>query len=742
MKTIQIDTRRTERINVIIQQRQRFASRIERDKANLEACKLALVNLKQYQSEFQENGVDAASAKRLREIDFGIINQIDRILNLLEKMRSRCSRSTINIAVVGYARQGKSRLLQSLTGLSNQVIPDGGEGYCTGTLSKIIHQPRLQKAVAKVNFYSATEFQNQVLAPYYETLGLGQKPITVEEFARTPPPALPLEKKDSEFDKARYGHLRKDYYSNIAKYRHLLNSPTVEIAESQIPQYVTQDAKNETGEKIVNYLAVKEVEISCSFPYEDIGQICLLDLPGLGDTNLIEAERLIKILSEEADFILFVRRPEANAVWGEAHLKLYQIARNALSNFPLTKCSFMILNRTKHGVEGGDNSYRCHKLQAELKNTPIRVANCIIADCSDSQETFAEVLEPILDYLVENVESIETEYRRDCEQQLDILHQNIGIELDKASLALTRYGDGDLLFEQLFEQFWRKLTNDLEKLLAELKENRNSLDGDFEERVKNAIQRCRTDLGIPTSSEEVAERRHLFGSYNTAYNEFLHEIRTNFLEHFLSLDKAMQLSLESRKYLVIKILKSYLGELVNSQEIDFLQIIYNLLPDNASNLKLGFQKLYEFDVSNAGRIIRLLRLNLDRLKPDNNQFALQERINQIEEATSELDIEEQILNTLQKLHQEATDTSEQALNQILGEPSTDAYFMVEEFVDRVIRAKNVQLEWRIFLRKESYQVWSEFGQIEQRVQQQKIWRALVERAKEVNGLIGGVGSRE
>ena len=735
MKTTQIDIRRTERINTIIQQRQRFASRIERDKANLEACKLALVNLKQYQSEFPENSVDATSTKRLREIDFGVINQINNLLNTLEKLRSRCSRSTINIAVVGYARQGKSRLLQSLTGLSNQVIPDGAQGYCTGTLSKIVHQPRLEKAVAKVHFYSASEFQNQVLAPYYKTLGLGEKPITVEEFARTPPPALPLEKKDSEFDKARYGHLRKDYYSNIAKYRHLLNSPTVEIAESEIPQYVTQDAKNENGDKIFNYLAVKDCVISCSFPYEDIGRISLLDLPGLGDTNLIEAERLIKILSEEADFILFVRRPEAHAVWGEAHLKLYQIARNALPNFPVSKCSFMILNRTKHGVEGGDNGYRCQKLQAELKETPIRVAKCIIADCSDSQEAFTEVLEPILDYLVENVESIETEYRQECEQQLNILHQNISIELDKASLALTRYGDGDLLFEQLFEQFWHKLTNDLEKLLAELKENRNCLDSEFEGRIKNAIQRCRTDVGIPTTTEEISERRHLFGSYDMAYNEFLHEIRTNFLENFLSLDRAMQLSLESRKYLVIKILQSYLGELVNSEEIDFLQMIYNLLPDNSNNLKIGFQKLYEFDVSNAGRIIRLIRLNIDKLKPDNNQFALQERINQIEKGTGEFHLEEQILNTLQKLHQEATDTSEQALNQILCEPSTDAYFMVEEFVDRAIRAKNAKLEWRIFLRKESFKVWSEFRQIEQRLQQQKTWIALVERAKEVNGLL-------
>ncbi len=734
---IQIDTYRTERINAIIQHRQRFGSRIERDKAKLEALMLALVNLKQYQSEFLANNIDATSAKRLREINFELIDEIDRLLNVLEKLRYRCTRKTINVAVLGYARQGKSRLLQSLTGLSSQVIPDGGEGYCTGTLSKIIHQPRLPRAVAKVHFYSSSEFGSQVLAPYYETLGLGKKPITVEEFARNPPPSLPIEKKDSEFDKARYGHLRKDYYTNIAKYRHLLESPPIEITEEEIPQYVTQDSVDENGDKIVNYLAVKEVEISCSFPHQDIGQICLLDLPGLGDTNLIEAERLMNILSQEADFILFVRRPEANAVWGEAHLKLYQIARNALANFPLASGSFMILNRSKHGVEGGDNSYRCQKLQAQLKETPIRVARCIVADCSDSQEAFTEVLEPILDYLIENVESIEREYGRSCHKQLNALCQNINIELDKATGALTSHGDRDLLFEQLFERFWGKLTNDLENLLTELKVNRDSLDSEFAEQVQNAIQLCRANTGIPTTCLEIAERRHIFGSYNTAYNDFLHEIRTNFLGHFLSLDKAMQLRLENRKCLVVKILKAHLGEIANSEGIDFLQIIYNLLEDSANNLKLGFQKLYQFDVSHAGKVIRLLRQNnLDRLKPDNNQFALLKQINQIEsEVSSELNIEELILDTLQKLHQEAVDKSEIALNQILCEPSADAYFMLEEFVDRVLRAKGVQLEWRILLHKECHKVWSEFSHIEQRLGEQQIWRALIERAKDVNGLL-------
>ena len=76
----------------------------------------------------------------------------------------------------------------------------------------------------------------------------------------------------------------------------------------------------------------------------------LIDLPGLGDTNLIDADRLVKTLRYEADFVLFVRRPEANAVWGEAHIRLYQVAQEALGELPLHECSFMVLNRTQNGI--------------------------------------------------------------------------------------------------------------------------------------------------------------------------------------------------------------------------------------------------------------------------------------------------------------------------------------------------------------------------------------------------------
>lgn len=724
-------TTRAERIEQIIQQRHSFSAKIERDRATLQARKSALVSLKKHREEFLARGIDPVSAKRLSEIDFSVLEKIDALLGRMQQLHERCTRDTINIAVVGYARQGKSRLLRSLTGLKETVIPDGGEGYCTGTLSKIRHQQELKEAKARVEFYQWHSFRDEVLEPYYKSLGLGVPPVHINDFTSHTPPALPPEKRDSEIDKARYGHLRRDYYSNLHKYRHLLGESSIEIGESQIREYVTQDTVDVNGEKIVNYLAAKEVEISCSFPSEDIGKVMLIDLPGLGDTNLIDAERLIKTLKQEADFVLFVRRPEANAVWGEAHIKLYQTAREALGDLPLAKCSFMVLNRTRDGAEGGDNSYRCENLQRELKQTPIKVERCAIADCSSPQEASSQILEPILNYLVENIEAIDREYARSQERQLDAVQKEINLELEKAGTALAQYGDADLLFEHLFERFWHDLTNDLENLLKYFYEHRQDKDIEFEERVKKSIVDSRRDTGIPATLKDIAEKRNLYGSYTTAYNEYLHEIRTHFLRHFLSLDSGMQLSLESRKALLAKTLRLRLGELVDTEGSEFFKDIYGMLPENAGTLKLAFKTFSQFNVSWAGIIQRQIRENLDKLRPDTHNMSFLELAKDSEATPPQ---EELILDTLKKLHKEAADKSEHSLNKMLCEPSQDAYYMVEEFVDRVLRAKGVQLEWRIFLRKVCSQVWTEFKEMEKRVQQQQIWLGYVSMARNVDGV--------
>ena len=67
---------------------------------------------------------------------------IDEQLERLEILRKRFSRDAVQIAFIGYERQGKSCFLQSISGLSNKVIPAYSGTSCTGAVSVIHNVPR------------------------------------------------------------------------------------------------------------------------------------------------------------------------------------------------------------------------------------------------------------------------------------------------------------------------------------------------------------------------------------------------------------------------------------------------------------------------------------------------------------------------------------------------------------------------------------------------------------------------
>jgi hypothetical protein len=156
---------------------------------------------------------------------------------------------------------------------------------------------------------------NEIVSPYYEKLQLGSRPFTLEEFARNPLPELPKQFAGQAEPGAMYEHLRK-YHVNFDKYKHLLREASPQrISKQQIREYVAQDTPD--GQRIYfNYLAVQEAKIVCGFPNTDVGQIALIDMPGLGDTGLGDAERLMSILGQDVDIVLFVRMPRPPGISG------------------------------------------------------------------------------------------------------------------------------------------------------------------------------------------------------------------------------------------------------------------------------------------------------------------------------------------------------------------------------------------------------------------------------------------
>lgn len=717
-------TSRSAQIAQIIQKRRPLAQKIETVESNLKTLSAALRKLEKQRDQILVD--DSVAVGRPSEIDFSAVQRnIDNELTTLNNLRARFSRNTLNIGVVGRARQGKSRLLQSLTGLSSAEIPDGSGQHCTGVRSNIHHNPEIGETYAEVCFHTQRSFLDEVIAPYYWQLKLGAHPLTIQEFANTLP-ILPKEIAEKAQNLTKYEHLKR-YHQNLDKYRNCLSEISLRINQNEIREYVAQDTVDGERSIYFSYLAVREVKIVCSFPNVDIGQIVLVDMPGLGDTGIGDPERMIKTLGQDIDLVLFVRKPvDLGDFWAEVDLELYDLANEALIDLPVKEWSFMVLNR----VTGkSDNLKNCKSFAATISEKNIRVQDVVIADCSDSEEAQIEVLNRVLDYLGQRVEVLDRQYASACQDRLIQLQRNVSGELEKAKKSLGTGGDGWFrMFITLFEEFWRDLTRELQDLTSSMISERDTDDQSFNVAVDSAITTCRLETGIP-NLKEIEQKSVSAGADMIAYAECLHEVRTHLSKQFLSLDIALKESLENAKCRVVEILKTHckLEKIAEGDGSEFLNNLSEKIPDDLTGLKLGFQTLATFELQYRGLVQHRIRRHLDVLTPDRTTYRLKESFmdeiwREIKGESPTFSPAEKIALNLSKAQSEAVNNCEKELKTLLKEPSQAAFAIVEEFADRVLRAEGVRTEWQIFLQEIASVVWEdEFSKEMERIRLRRDW---------------------
>jgi hypothetical protein len=729
--TTQIDndaTTRATQIARIVQNRRPLAQKIETVENNLRNLSAALHQLEQQRDHLPLEIVDPGTTSKLKEINYSAIQKsIDTELTALNSLKARFSRNTLNIGVVGRARQGKSRLLQSLTGLSTDEIPDGDAQHCTGVRSNVYHDPEVEEAYAEVYFHTERSFLDEVISPYYEQLRLGLRPSSIQKFADDPLPNLPEDLKEKRQAAAKYDHLCR-YHQHIDRYRNALAERSPQrVPRSQIREYVAQDTIDR--QRIYfNYLAVREVNIFCSFPNVDIGQIALVDMPGLGDTGIGDEDRMVKTLGQDIDLVLFVRMPKSTGdFWSKEDVELYDMANSALVDLPIEKWSFMVLN---HIVGSSDNRWNCDGLAAEIANKHIDVQDIIIANCADPKESQTEILNRVLQYLDRKIEGLDRQYASACQDRLVQLQKTITIELEKSREAWGQASKDDWFpkFNKLFEKFWNNLTRELEHLTSSMISGRDNDDKQFKNAVDRAIGSCRSNPGIP-KPEEIQQKCDAAGAYMTAYAECLHEVRTDLSKQFLLLDDALTKSLEDTKDKVVKILKisCKLDKIAQGEGSEFLKQLAEKIPEHSTGLKLGFETLATFELQYRGLVQHRIRKHLDILTPNRTTYKLEAGFldKWIDIKTRTIGMAspaERITSNLTKAQAEAVNNCERELKTLLGEPSQAGFAIVEEFVDRVLRAKDIRGEWLTFLHEVASDVWTEeVGSTMERTQLRRDW---------------------
>jgi hypothetical protein len=677
---------------------------VHRGLAELE---LQLDSLRQMAQEAQENtdeipaDIVKLSQKILNNINL-LQEEVTHLTASITSLTKRFSKETINIGVAGKARQGKSTLLQQISGLSNKEIPTSDELPCTGTKSKIYHTE--DQAYARIEFYSKEEFLKEIIQPYYDKLTL-PKPFSLKRFSEPLPLLDERRSEDRNLDKAIYEKLKfiHDAYSSYAE---LLSKPALTLELEEILNYVTQSQGR------TRYLAVKNANIYTKFPNYDVTGLCLVDLPGLEAAQGHE-QKLVSSLEHEVDAVIFVKSPDVlGTEWEQTDYTVFDLIDNAVKEIELSQRLFIILNEKNDG----SNKKQVQLLKEKPPETYSK-PRILIANCSDSKEVEQKVFTVVLKHIEKHLESTDRQFIKLLTDKTDNVVKTLSQLLTPTSGSLnTAHVDlsRERKYRTLTEKFIRDLTKGLEKLVLEVQQELD-ISEEFKQKVEEICDDARQNAPIPTV-EELADQYLEHSGWKGLVGEELNYLRAHLTEYLATkLDEYLQAKIDDALRQILQRVFPPALQRMLQQEVDThtdprsIIIEFQRLLDKAEhpNLYKTFEYILKFNFSYHSHFHYRVReemglLNtyssapIDDIVP--NDATRENFLEKAEEIARGLDSHYQ--QTIYQLRKKFSEKMQ-------ADPANALSALVEEVKDRLVRAKGIKDEWKSFLDPIREQLWAE-----------------------------------
>lgn len=720
-------------IEGIIKKRKPFQEKVLKTGENLD---LLLTHFERLNSVFSVTVKDSGlnmefnGLSRLLEDAAPHIEELRKLRGDISRIHKRFSRDTLNIAVIGRARQGKSRLLQTITGLGREEIPDGNLAFCTGVRSDIINDPNAEIAYAQVNFLSKKQFIDEKIAPYFADLQQFDSklftPITLTDFQNYSLPNPGTFQASSEAKTQMNLHLKHlhDLQKHLCEYADCLGQPPLKIPKEKIREYVAQD--NVKGERVFfKHMAVSSVEIFCAFPNSDVGQLRLIDLPGLGDTRKGDVEQVVRALSDQVDLVVFLSKPSTSgAAWQDNEINLYSQARRALGEkLPIERWSFWVFNHDASA--GADNQKQCELLKNSMGSAQIQVSDTAIVDCTDTEEVSSKLIETAMNFLMNNIENNDREYA--CKLQSDISNavKNLQDIMHNIANLLKDDKNADIdvrTFDNLFFPLWRQLRTGIQCCVgegSELRENKNKVCEPLRKRVNKIFYEAENGQSFPFDSEILSEKILALSGIPAAYQECLDQLRT-------SLSGRMQEDMDDILNEVLTKMKDKFGDVLghtgrlekrfHSADHELLgKLILHIRDGGYKNdmptIIYGLELLDSFRLNYRSFAQHRIREALNCLDPMDKDFSSNDMPKNVADMLDMLqDIYEQAIYELRKKFD--------GTNGIYPEPNSAAFAIAEEFKDIMIRSgseEQLMNEWRRFYWPIRGDIWpDEYGSSQKR----------------------------
>ncbi|RKZ80211.1 MAG: hypothetical protein DRR19_23945 [Candidatus Parabeggiatoa sp. nov. 1] len=648
----------------------------------------------------------------------GFEEEVAQLNASIVSLTKRFSKETINIGVAGKARQGKSTLLQKISGLKNKEIPTSDELPCTGAKSKIYHSE--DSPYAKIEFYSKEEFLKEILYDYFDKLNL-PKPFSLKRFGESLPELGNSRSDDRNLDKAVYEKL-KFIHKAFSSFTELLSKPPKLLELDEIIDYVTQ------GKGRTRYLAVSTANIYTKFPNHDVTGLCLVDLPGLEAAQGHE-QKLVASLEHEVDAMIFVKSPDVLGTdWEQADYSVFDLVDKAVREVELAHRLFIVLNEKNDGS---------NKKQVELlKNQPPETYSkprILTANCSDATEVEEKVFSVILKHIEENLESTDHEYVKALADKMENILK-ILTPVFTPALSSFNTSNADLSRERryrtLSDKFVRDLTRGLEKLVLEV-QNELDISEEFKQKVEEICELARQSAPIP-SQEELADQYLEYSGWKGVVGEELNYLRAHLTEFLATqLDEYLQIKIDETLRQVLerifpKALQTMLPQTLDSNiEPRTIILEFQALLDKSEhpNIYKTFDYIHKFNFSYHSHFHYRVREEMGLLSTYSS-----EPVDDIvpNDATRDNFTEksEEIARGLDSHYQQTIYQLRKKFSEKMqADPANAILALVEEVKDRLVRAKGIKEEWKSFLDPIREQLWeAELSRFNKEIALRRQWR--------------------
>lgn len=529
-------------VQEILKGRTQALTRVREVLAKIETAQTRILQLANLQDTMAQH--PESVPEKLKKIPFRqLADKLAAEQKVWQNLEKRFSRDKINIGVIGRMRQGKSTLLQTLTGLDNTIIPTMNRTAHTSAQSIIYHTD--DKPGARVNYFSKEEFLRLSVWPYHEALSgkidaeLGPLPADFSAFKNLALPAPGDIKTDDELTRIWYERYHT-IHSKLNEIERLLGGQSQPIDIADVKKYVTYN-KDDSGEhKDYNFLAIKNVEIYETFKNPFSKSIGLTDIPGLGETKQGDDLGMIRAIGEEADFILYIRKADPMGdEWGKIDNQLYATAQGILKNkLPLHKWLFLAINKTEEKALANANLLK-EKAQRDLKNLQAHIINC-----KDEGEV-TELVNQVIRYLQDNMRLLDDEVIRNAEQELHTLFQTINREIQGLHINTSEARDNEKYYK-LCEDLVVDLRVALSYYRQDVRKHQGDIDPKFKQEISDIIKSAKSKVTI-LNKTEFDRLKQKENSGRGAYDKLVHDYRSKILTEFHVLSTKPQNTLQEAK---------------------------------------------------------------------------------------------------------------------------------------------------------------------------------------------------